>query len=94
MKRYKARPGVVLTTIAGQYFLVAVKSLRDICPFSAQINETTAFCWRLLEEGVDFDTLLMRLTEEYEIDDPAPARADLTELLEQMKDANYLIEEP
>ena len=93
MKRYKTRPGVVLTTIAGQYVLVAVKSLRDICPYSAQINETTAFCWRVLEEGTDFDNLLEKLAEEFEIDDPESVRADLEELLEQMKNANYLIEE-
>ncbi len=94
MKRYKTRPGVVLTSIAGRYVLVAVKSLRDICPFSAEINETTAFCWRMLEEGTDFESLLAGLTKQYEIDDPETARGDLEELLEQMKSANYLIEEP
>ena len=94
MKRYKTRPGIVLTSIAGQYVLVAVKSLRSICPYSAQVNETTAFCWRMLEEGTDFESLLAGLSEEYEIDDMETARADLTELLEQMISANYLIEEP
>lgn len=83
-----------MTSIAGQYVLVAVKSLRGICPFSAQINETTAFCWNLLEKGTDFESLQAALSKEYEIDDPEAVRADLKELLEQMKTANYLIEEP
>lgn len=94
MKRYKTRPGIVLTTIADHYILVAAKSLQEICPFSAEINEMTAFCWRMLEGGIDFDSLLENLAAEYGIDDPASMRADLEELLTQMKNANYLIEEP
>ena len=93
MKRYKTRPGIVMTTIAGKYYLVAVKSLQEICPFSAEINDTTAFCWRVLEDGADFDSLFEKLSKEYEIEDPEAARTDLVELLEQMKNANYLIEE-
>ena len=84
----------MLTTIAGQYLLVAAKEVRTLCPYSSKINETAAFCWRILETGADFDTLFAKLSEEYEIDDPTAARADLAVLLEQMKNANYLIEEP
>lgn len=94
MKRYKTRPGVVLTTISDQYFLVAAKTVRDLCPYSSQINETAAFCWRILEDGADFDTLFACLSEEYEIDDSAAVKADLQELLDQLLKANYLIEEP
>ena len=94
MIRYRTRPGVVLTTVGGQYVLVAAKSIREICPSTSEINETAAFCWRVLEEGTDFDGLFDRLSKEYEIDDPESARADLTELLEQLKNANYLIEAP
>ena len=93
MKRYKTRPGVVLTTVAAQYVLVAVKSLRGICPFSAQINDSSAFCWRVLEGGADFESLFAKLVEKYEIDDLDSARAELEELLRQLINANYLIEE-
>lgn len=93
MKRYITRPGVVLTTIAGQNVLVAAKSLAALCPYSAQINDTAAFCWRVLEGGADMDTLMSKLSEEYEIDDPAEARSDLGQLIAQMLESNYLIEE-
>ncbi len=93
MKQYKTRPGVVLTTIAGQYVLVAVKSLQDICPFSAQINETTAFCWRILEQGATLQTLTDALQKEYADEDPEELSSDLAELLGQLIHANYLIEE-
>ena len=93
MKRYRTRPGVVLTTISGQNVLVSAKSVQGLCPFTAQINETTAFCWRVLEQGADMDTLLRRVREEYEIEDAAAVRADLEQLVAQMLESNYLIEE-
>ena len=93
MKRYKTRSGVVLTNIAGQDILIASKSVRDVCPYTSQINETAAFCWKAMEDGIDFDSLFAKVSEEYEIDDPAAARADLAELIDQLIKANYLIEE-
>ena len=91
MKRYRTRPGVVLTTISGQNVLVSAKSVQGLCPFTAQINETTAFCWRVLEEGADMDTLLRRVREEYEIEDPAAAREAIRNFLEQMLQLGYLL---
>ena len=92
MKRYKTRPGVVLTTIAGQPILVAARSVRKICPYITQINETAAFCWRILEQGSDLDELVEKVAAEYEIDDPAEIRQDLESLLAQLMEKQYLIE--
>ncbi len=94
MKRYKTRPGVVLTAIAGQYILVAVRSVRKLCPYITKINETAAFCWRLLERGSDLEDLTQKVSEEYEISDPSELRQDLESLLAQLLDNNYLIELP
>ncbi len=94
MKQYKTRPGVVLTAIGELNVLVAAKSIRDLCPAAMEINETAAFCWRILELGADLESLTAKISDEYEIDDPAVLRQDLVELLEQLKKANYLIEEP
>ena len=92
MRRYHTRPGVVLTTVDEQYLLVASKSAREFCPYITQINDTAAFCWRLLEDGADPDALLEHLAEEYEIDDSERVRTDLQELLDQLCKANYLID--
>ena len=92
MKRYKTRPGVVLTTIAGQSILVAADSIRSLCPHFAHINETATFCWRLLEQGSDLDDLAQKIATEYEIEDPEEVRADLEQLLDQLLESNYLIE--
>lgn len=94
MKQYRTRPGVVLTEIAGQYMLVAARGARKLCPYSTRINETAAVCWRILEQGADLDALARALSAEYEIDDPAELHADLEQLLAQLLENNYLIEEP
>ena len=92
MKRYNTRPGVVLTTVAGQYVLVAAKQLREICPHVTQINDTAAFCWRILEQGSDLDELMEKVSAEYEVEDPEELRQDLLSLLDQKKKKNYLID--
>ncbi len=92
MRRYKTRLGVVLTTIADQYFLVAAKSIRELCPYASQINETAAFCWKALEEGADLDELEEKVSAEYDIADLEELRKDLESLLAQLLEKNYLIE--
>ena len=93
MAAYKTRRGVVLTCICGEYLLVAAKSLSDQVPFATQINESSAFLWRSLEEGADEEALSKAVLEEYEIDDPAAAKAAIRAFLDQMLQFGYLIEE-
>ena len=92
MKRYRTRPGVVLTTVGGQYVLVAAKAAREYCPSTTQINETAAFCWRVLENGADLDALAADLAREYEIEDASGLRDDVQTLLEQLEAYGYLVE--
>lgn len=93
MKRYHTRPGVVLTGICGEYLLVAARSIRDSLSYVTQLNESSAFLWKQLESGADEKTLLKRVLEEYEINDPAAASAEIHEFIEKMASAGYLIEE-
>ena len=92
MKRCKTRPGVVLTTVGGQYVLVAARAAREYCPSTMQINETAAFCWRVLEGGADADALAAALAEEYKVEDAAGLRADAEDLIDQLAQHGYLIE--
>ena len=92
MKRYKTRPGVVMTTIGGQYILVAAKTAREHCPFKMLINETAAFCWQLLEEGADMDTLAAALAKEYELEDASVLLDDVQDLVGQLEKFGYLID--
>lgn len=93
MPRYRTRSGVVLTSICGEYVLVAARAIRDKVPKFAQLNESSAFLWRLLESGSDEAALEKAVMEEYEIEDPALARSAIEEFVLQMTKSGYLLKE-
>ncbi len=93
MTRYKTRPGVVLTSICGEYVLVAASAVRKLCPYVTELNETSAFLWEHLCGSVDLDGLMTALNEEYELDDSTAARQAVEDFLRQMLELNYLLPE-
>ena len=93
MQRFRTLPGVVLTGICGEYVLISATALRDRVPYLTQLNESSAFLWRRLESGAGEQELEQAVSEEYEIDDPAQARAAIRGFLRQMLDAGYLLRE-
>jgi len=90
MEIIKTRTGVVLTEIAGEYVLIAARSLLKECPYVTQINETSAFLWRCLENGCDVDTLFSKVAEEYEIDNKDSVKDAIMSFVQQMRDLNYI----
>ena len=91
MERYKTRPGVVLTEIAGEYILVAAKALTGTCPYVSHINESSAFLWQCMKDGASEEDLLSAVMEEYETDEPEETREAISDFLEQMKKTGYLL---
>lgn len=90
--KYKTRKGIVLTSVCGQYILVAAKKARENCPYLTQINETAAFCWRLLENGSTRDELTDHLLEEFDADDASLVGKDVEIMLKNFLEAGYLIQ--
>jgi hypothetical protein len=93
MDRYVTRPGVVLTSICDEYMLLAAKAAREHCPYMTQLNESSAFLWRRLEQGADPGALEQAVSEEYELADPAEAREAIRGFLDQMLQLGYLLRE-
>lgn len=91
MERYKTRPGVVLTEIAGEYILVAARALSGICPYVTQINESSAFLWGQMKNGASEDELIAAVMEEYETDDPDEVRKAISTFIKQMEKSGYLL---
>ena len=87
---YKTRKGIVLTSICGQYVLVAAKKARENCPYVTQINETAADCWRLLENGSTSEALAAHLLEEYDAEDASLVKEDVDRLLETYLEDGYI----
>ena len=91
MMKYETRPGVVLTSICGEYLLVGTKEAREHCPYFSQISESAAFLWKQLQSGADLESLERAVLQEYEIEDPAQARELIREFVEQMWERGYLL---
>ena len=91
MDQFETRPGVVLTQICGEYMLLAAKAAREDCPYMTQLNESSAFLWRLLESGADRAALERAVLEEYEIEDPAAAGEAIRIFIEEMLQRGYLL---
>ncbi len=91
--RYRTRTGVVMTSICGETVLISAEAIRDQVPYLTQLNESSAFLWRLLETGADEAELERAVLEEYEIEDPAAARDAIRAFLHQMLQGGYLVPE-
>ena len=92
MPRFFTRPGIVLSSICGEYFLVAAKAARPMVPSYARLNESSAFLWRLLESGSDASKLEQAVMEEFEIDDAEQAKNAIQSFVSQMLESGYLLE--
>ena len=88
---FKARSGVLLTEVCGEYILVAARSARHFCPFVTVLNESSAFIWKYLVDGASLADLESAVSEEYEIDEPVKVRSLLMDLLEKLETNGYLL---
>ena len=90
---YRTRKGVILTEVCDQYLLVSAEMIREYCPYVTQLNETSAFLWRQLEQGASMEQLQAAVAAEYEVDDPGTVREAIQAFLQQMCEMNYLLAE-
>ena len=91
MVKYRTRPGIVLTDICGENVLVAASSLTGLCPYVTQINDSSVFLWRLLQNGADAEQLAAAVEAEFEVDDPKALRSVIYDFIKQMTELNYLL---
>ena len=90
---YRTRPGVILASVCGEYVLVGTKEARKHCPYMTQINETSAFLWRLLADGSTPERLQQAVLDEYEVEDPEEAARAIGAFLDELDGKGYLLRE-
>ncbi len=81
--KYKAVPGIVLTSVCDGYFLISPKN-------NIRINDTVAFYWKQLEKGIDEKGLFDCAVQCYEIDDLAALQNDIKKMLNSFLDMNLI----
>lgn len=65
----KIKKGYILREVAGNYIVVAVGDAVKNFNGIINLNETGAFLWKRLEEGVTEQQLKSALLEEYEVEE-------------------------
>ena len=87
---HKIREGIVLKKICGEWLLIAVGEAADHCMYVRQINDTLAFYWQKLEQGMSEEEIVRAAQEEY--DAPVDViRTDLKRLIRDLYKKQYLI---
>lgn len=88
--KYRIRPGVVLAEVCGEYLLLATLDASQHCSYVYQINETAAFFWKLLEQGLTEGEIVEAAAAEYE----APKELlshDVRQFIQVLMEKGYLL---
>ena len=87
----KINDGFMLRNVAGKNIVVAVGEASMDFDGLISLNETGAFLWKILEDGADYETLLNKLLDEYDIDE-ATAKRDIDAFIKIASDEGFLSE--
>jgi hypothetical protein len=85
----KIKDGFILRKIANSDMVIPIG--KNIAYFNGVIslNETAAFLWRKLKDGIELDNLVDELTTEYEISRDL-AQTDVEQFISELTQANIL----
>ena len=85
----KMKEGFILRKVGTQYVAAATGKASENFNGIIRLNESGAFVFRQLQEGVTAEELAARLLEEYDVDEAA-ARQDVDRFLAALKEADAL----
>lgn len=86
----KIKDGFILRKVGIQYVVAATGKASEGFNGMMRLNETGAFAFRLLQEGIPEEALVRQVTEEYDVT-PEAAQRDLQAFLEKLKEADALV---
>lgn len=85
----KIKQGFILREVAGNYIVVAVGGAVKDFNGVINLNETGAFLWGKLQDGIDEEGLVQALLSEYEVEEDL-ARKDVRAFVEKLQGAKLL----
>ena len=86
----KIKEGFILRKVGSQYVVAATGKASEHFNGMLRLNETGAFAFRLLQEGVTEDRLAACLMVEYEVGEET-VRRDMESFLSALKEADALV---
>lgn len=87
--KYRTKDGFNLRQIAGTWVAVPTGSRASETSALVTLSDTAVFLWNLLSDGISYEEIIEKITEDYEIDEQT-ARKDLDIFLEYLKTNNLL----
>lgn len=87
----KIKKGFVLRKFADKWIAVASDDIADEHNILITLNKTGVFVWNLLQNDIDYNTVIAKITEHYNIDEKT-AKADFDIFLEKVRKAGIIDE--
>ncbi len=85
----KIKEGFVLREVSGNFIVVAVGEGIKTFNGMIQLNETSAFLWKMLEKGAEESQLVDAMLNEYAVTREI-AEKDVKEFIESLREANLI----
>ena len=85
----KIKEGFVLREVSGNFIVVAVGEGIKTFNGMIQLNETSAFLWKMLEKGAEENQLVDAMLNEYAVSREI-AEKDVKEFIESLREANLI----
>lgn len=85
----RVKDGFILRRVGIQYVVAATGKASENFNGMMRLNESGAFAFRLLQEGITKDELVRRIVAEYDVGEEA-ARRDVENFLAALDEANAL----
>lgn len=89
--KYRIREGVILRNICDEWMLIAVGEAADHCLYVRHINDSFAWYFKLIEEGLSRDDIIDRTVEYYDASKEDISK-DFDILTDQLYELGYLID--
>ncbi len=83
----KTKKGFLLRKLGKEYMIVAIGAASQEFNGMIRINETGAFYWNELKNGITIDELVAKTLERYEDIDEENARTDIINFISIIKDS-------
>lgn len=87
--KYRIRDGIVMDRLCGIDLLIATLEARKTCPYVMQLNEASAFIWRMLFDGIGIEEMAQRAASKYQI--PLQVASDtIMQFLNNLVEQKYI----
>ena len=90
--KYRIREGILLRKVCDVWLLIAVGDAVNHCKYVCEINESLAYYWQLLEQGLTTDAIVDKAASDYDAP-KSQIEKDVKTLVNQLCNMGYIIEE-